>query len=236
MSHLLPPLFTKFYRSAIILIMTNILFDFDGTICDTSEGIFASMQKVCDYYSLPYTKETFVKMIGPSLKESFTTIFKLPEEEIQNAIKVYRDFYSTQGMFMCGLYPGVEQLLKDLRSCGKKIFVATSKPEVYTKKIIENKGLSKYFDFIGGADTEEKNRTEKIDVIKYVLSENKITGQLDKTIMIGDRSYDVKGAHLAGLKAIGILWGFGSEAEFTQCHADFICKTPDDVKNLICGL
>ena len=212
--------------------MNNILFDFDGTICDTSPGIFASMQKVCDHYSLPYKEDTFVKMIGPSLKESFSTIFHLPESEINNAIKVYRDFYSVEGMFMCEPYDGVPKLLRDLRDAGKKILVATSKPEHFTKKIIERKGLSHLFDFIGGADMEEQKRISKIDVINYVLKENKIE-DLRETIMVGDRFYDVDGAHMAGLKAIGILWGFGSEAEFIKCGADYICESPLDVKKIL---
>lgn len=207
---------------------TNFLFDFDGTICDTSPGIFASMQKVCEHYKLSYKEDTFVKMIGPSLKESFSTIFHLPENEITNAIKVYRDFYSVEGMYMCEPYDGVPELLAKLHDAGKKIFVATSKPEHFTKKIIERKDLTHFFDFIGGADVEEKNRTSKIDVINYVLKENKIT-DLDKTIMIGDRFYDINGAHKAGLKAIGILWGFGSRTEFEQCGADFIFETPQEL-------
>ncbi|MCQ2587694.1 MAG: HAD hydrolase-like protein [Treponema sp.] len=211
----------------------NILFDFDGTICDTSEGIFASMQKVCDYYKLSYGINDFRKMIGPSLKESFSTIFHLPENEITNAIKVYRDFYGVEGMYMCSPYDGVEDLIKKLRSLGKKIYVATSKPELYTKQIIQRKGMSDLFDFIGGADLAEQKRIEKIQVINYVLSENHLENKKDSCLMIGDRSYDIKGAHTAGLKACGILWGFGDKPEFEDCGADFICKTPTDVFNLI---
>lgn len=210
-----------------------VLFDFDGTICDTSEGIFNSMEKVCEYYKLPYGKDVFKKMIGPSLKESFTTIFHLPETEVDNAIKIYRDFYSVEGMYQCSPYDGIIQLIKDLRALGKKILVATSKPEVYTKQIIERKGFSELFDFIGGADITEKKRTEKIQVINYVLEENHLTDKKDSCIMIGDRNYDVNGAHTAGLKAIGILWGFGNRKEFEDCKADFICETPADVLKLI---
>ncbi|MCQ2589772.1 MAG: HAD hydrolase-like protein [Treponema sp.] len=211
----------------------NILFDFDGTICDTSEGIFASMQKVVDYYKLPYGVEDFKKMIGPSLKESFTTIFHLPESEVNNAIKVYRDFYGVEGMYMCSPYDGVEDLIKKLRSLGKKIYVATSKPELYTKQIIERKGMTGLFDFIGGADLAEQKRIEKIQVINYVLVENGLESKKETCLMIGDRNYDIKGAHAAGFKACGILWGFGNRQEFEECNADYICEKPLDVLNLI---
>ena len=211
----------------------NILFDFDGTICDTSEGIFASMQKVVDYYKLPYGQAVFKKMIGPSLKESFTTIFHLPESEVNNAIKVYRDFYGVEGMYMCSPYDGVEDLIKKLRSLGKKIYVATSKPELYTKQIIERKGMTGLFDFIGGADLAEQKRIEKIQVINYVLAENGLENKKETCLMIGDRNYDIKGAHAAGFKACGILWGFGNRQEFEECNADYICEKPLDVLNLI---
>ena len=223
-----------------MLKFNTILFDFDGTICDTSPGIFASMQKVCDKYGLPYGKETFVKMIGPSLQESFTKIFHLPESEVRNAIKVYRDYYSSEGMYLCEPYKGVKELILSLREAGKRIFVATSKPEVYTKKIIERKGISDLFDFVGGADMEEKNRINKVDVINYVLesqstSDAGVCNSRDSVLMIGDRSYDIIGAHKAGLKAMGILWGFGDTAEFEQCGADYICATPEDVAKLLIG-
>ncbi len=223
----------------------NILFDFDGTICDTSPGIFASMQKVCDWYNLPYGTETFAKMIGPSLQESFTKIFHLPESEVRNAIKVYRDFYAAEGMYLCTPYDGIKELILALRQSGRRIFVATSKPEEYTRKIIARKGLSKLFDFVGGADMEEKNRINKVDVINYVLAENGISDVRDSghtqqsedfrdsVLMIGDRSYDIIGAHKAGLKAMGILWGFGDRTELEQCGADYICSTPDEVQKLL---
>ncbi len=210
---------------------TTYFFDFDGTICNTSEGIFASMEKVCEHYGLSYGKETFVKMIGPSLKESFSTIFNLPESEIQNAIDVYRAFYSKEGMYMCSVYDGVAETIAELKNRGKKIFVATSKPEVYTKQIIEQKKLSDLFDFIGGADIAERTRTEKIDVINYIFAENNIT---DKSgiLMVGDRKYDILGAKKAGLKSCGILWGFGSQKEFTEAGADYIIEKPGELLSL----
>lgn len=212
---------------------TNIFFDFDGTIFDTSPGIFASMECVVKHYQLNYDQSTFIKMIGPSLKESFTTIFHLPEEEVPNAIKVYRSFYSEEGMFMCNLYPGVIELIQTLKENNKKIFVATSKPEFYTRQILEKKELLHLFDYVGGADLEEKNRISKVDVINYVLDQNNLQNSLNTCLMVGDRKYDIEGAHQAHIKAMGILWGFGNKEEFNKCNADFICSTPQDVQNFI---
>ena len=212
---------------------TNILFDFDGTICDTSAGIFASMEKVCDYYGLPFGHDTFVKMIGPSLEEGFTRFFQLSQSEIQNAVNIYREYYSAEGMFICEPYPEIKELVTALRASGKRVFVATSKPEVYTKKIMEHKGLLNLFDFVGGSDIEEKIRFNKADVINYVLSENSLSDRRDTALMIGDRFYDINGAHSAGLGSMGVLWGFGDRTELEQSGADYICETVAEVKDLL---
>ncbi len=218
-----------------MLNFTNILFDFDGTICDTSPGIFASMERVCTRYGLPFGHDTFVKMIGPSLEEGFAKFFRLPPSEIQNAVNIYRQYYSAEGMFICEPYPGIKELVTALRASGKRVFVATSKPEVYTKKIMEHKGLLNLFDFVGGSDIEEKIRFNKADVINYVLSENSLSDKRDSALMIGDRFYDINGAHSAGLASMGVLWGFGDRTELEQSGADYICETVADVRKLLLG-
>lgn len=215
-----------------VMSYSNLLFDFDGTLFDTSKGIFNSMRKVADFYNLDVDEKTFAKMIGPSLQESFTTIFKLPESEVSNAIKVYRQYYAKQGMFEVQEYEGIFEFIKEARNLNKKIFIATSKPEVYTKQILEHLNLIDYFDFVGGADMAEKDRITKVDVINYVLKESNIQNK-ESALMIGDRSYDINGAHQAGLKACGILWGFGSLQEMNDCSADYICEQPKDLLKLI---
>ena len=132
-------------------------------------------------------------------------------------------------MYQCTPYPQIVELIKALKEDGKQIFIATSKPEIYTKQILEKKDLLKLFNFTGGADLTEQIRCEKVDVINYVLKENHLENQKDSCLMIGDRNYDIKGAHLAGLKALGILWGFGSRQEFEKANADFILEKPEEL-------
>lgn len=207
-----------------------ILFDFDGTLMDTSKGVFNSFDKVVAHYGLKVDRAVYSTMIGPPLKESFSKTLKLPETEIQNAMQVYRNYYAEKGMFEAELYSGVVELIKNLRAAGKKIFVATSKPEVYASQILERKGILELFDFVGGSDLEEKSRVEKCDVVKYVLKSNGISDEKEKCILIGDRHYDVDGAHSAGIKCAGILWGFGTKEEFEECGADFIFESPKNVE------
>ena len=172
-------------------------------------------------------------MIGPPLRESFGNILNLPESEIRNAIKVYRDYYSTEGMYNARLYDGVVELIENLRKSGKKIYTATSKPELFTRRILEKYELDHLFDFIGGSDLEERGRVEKKDVVEYVVNTRKLSDNKEKCILIGDRKYDVVGAHEAGIKCAGILWGFGSREEFESCGADFILETPSDVETFL---
>ena len=206
-----------------------IFFDFDGTLFNTAPGVFDSFDKVVEHYGLEIDRNVYNKMIGPPLRFSFENFLKLPESEIRNAIDIYRSYYSIEGMYNCQVYDGVTELIKKLRSDGKMICVATSKPEIYARKILEKKGMMDLFDFVGGSDTQEKNRVEKIDVVNYVLKTQNLEEKKDSVLMIGDRYFDVNGAHAAGLKCMGILWGFGNRTEFEECGADFICETPSEV-------
>lgn len=207
----------------------RILFDFDGTLMDTSRGVFNSFDRVVEHYKLDIPRSVYPLMIGPPLKESFTKILKLPESEVAPAMAVYRDYYARAGMFEADVYDGVVPLIKALRTSGRRTFVATSKPEVYAKEILRRFGMLDLFDFVGGADLEEKTRVEKCDIIRYVLEADGNTNK-DDCLLIGDRLYDAEGAHAAGIRAAGILWGFGTREEFERCGADYILETPEDVR------
>lgn len=213
----------------------TVLFDFDGTLFNTSAGVFDSFDDVVKYYGLNIDKNIYFKMIGPPLKYSFVHYLGLAESEIENAIEVYRKSYTEkEGMFNCTIYPGVIELIKKLRSKNIKTCVATSKPEEFAKMILERNDMLELFDFVAGGDMEEKYRVEKVDVIKYLLENMQLEDKKDSVLMIGDRLYDVKGAHEAGLKCMGILWGFGSEKEFIENKADYICKDTDEVYKFLC--
>lgn len=205
----------------------NIFFDFDGTIADSSEGVIKSFDYVLRSYGITVDKAVYQKMIGPPLRESFSKILGFPDSEVANAIKKYREYYKPHGLFECKIYDGFVDLLKSLRKKSYKIFVATSKPEHFAKQILEHFKIDNLFDFIGGSSMDEKTRIEKVDVVRYVISENKLN--LQECILVGDRKYDVLGAHEAGIKCMGILWGFGSKQEFEESGADFICADMKEV-------
>lgn len=210
----------------------NILLDFDGTIMDTSEGILNSFEYTARYYSFDTDREKFRTLIGPPLKDSFRDFFHFKEDEIPSAMAKYREYYTDKGMFQVTLYDGIREAITELKNLGCKVFVATSKPEIYARSIIQKCGLSELFDFVGGSDTAEITRVRKEDVIKYVLNENSITCT-NSCLMAGDRNYDIEGAHSAGIKCAAVLYGFGSRQEFEQAGADYIIAHPKELVKIV---
>lgn len=210
-----------------------ILFDFDGTIADSSEGVFMCVLYALENMGRPLPgRDELRKFIGPPLRESFSRRCGMTPEETERAVELYRRMYSDTGILKCRVYDGVEKLLSDLRAKGFILAVATSKPEVYARRILDHFGLSRYFTYIAGAEFSGA-RTDKPAVIEYALKS--LGADASEAIMIGDRFHDVEGAHRFGVKCVGVLWGFGSREEFEKCGADFICADTEEVERLLTG-
>ncbi len=213
-----------------------IFFDFDGTLFDTSEGVFKSFDHVAETYRIQLAdKKIYNTMIGPPLRESFTRVFKFKEEELVAAMAVYREYYQKQGMFEVRAYDGIVDCIRTLRKAGKKVYVATSKPELYAKQILEKEGMLDLFDFVGGSDLAEKERVNKVDIINYVLESEGLSTRKAECVMVGDTHFDMDGATKAGLDTIGVLYGFGSRESLEQAGAMQIVQTPADVAKAILG-
>ena len=212
-----------------------IFFDFDGTIMNTSEGVFEGFDRVREYFNIELEdKSVYNTMIGPPLYESFDRVFHLTGKELEKGIEVFHDYYTPIGLYKCKLYDEVAPLIKKLKAAGKKIYVATSKPEVYARQLLQKFGIDSLFDFIGGVDMEGVRR-DKIDVIRYVMDTNNLNDVKDQCLMLGDTHYDIDGAKLAGLKSMGILWGFGSEKSLRESGADYIAKDATHVYEILTG-
>lgn len=210
----------------------TLFFDLDGTIVDSGEGVTNSVAYALNKFGIEVKdKSTLKRFIGPPLIYSFKAFYGFDDEKASKAIEYYREYYTQKGIFEGYFYEGIEELLKGLKEMGMKIVLATSKPEVFAKQIIERGGLSKYFDYIAGASLDEKTRTTKIDVLEYALKECNIDTPSD-VIMIGDRFYDIEGAHHFGMDCIAVLYGYGSREEFEKYKAEYILNTPRDVLDL----
>lgn len=208
------------------------LFDLDGTITDSAPGIVNSIIYALKKFGIEETdREKLLQFIGPPLTESFHRFYGFTEEESWKAVEYYREYYAEKGIFECTVYEGLEDALKKIKESGRKILVATSKPEVYAKRIIEHFGLTKYFDYIAGMELDG-GRGTKAQVIEYALETCKIKNR-DEVLMIGDREHDVFGAESLGIDCVGVLYGFGSREELEKAGAKYVISRPEDLINIL---
>lgn len=209
-----------------------ILFDLDGTLTDSGLGITNSVAYSLKKYGIEVSDRTeLYKFIGPPLKESFEKYYGFSSEEAGRAVEYYREYYTDKGIFENAVYKGIEELLQEIQRSGKTAIVATSKPEVFAKRILEHFGLAKYFNDIVGANMDE-TRTKKDEVISHVLQSCDIPDQT-KVLMIGDREHDILGAKKAGIDSLGVLFGFGDYEELENAGADYIVETTEDIYPII---
>lgn len=207
----------------------HILFDLDGTIVRSDLGITKGVQKSLEHFGIYEELDDLKKFVGPPMVESYTNFYGFSLEQYKEALDVFHDYYRTVGIFECELYEGIEEMLDSL-SKEYKLYVATSKPEREARRVIEHFRLDKYFTFVGGSDGDfNTKRATKTAVIEYVLETNKI---MDRgfAIMVGDKSHDIVGAGNAGLKSIGVLYGYGSLEEFEG--ANYIVKNVEDLRDM----
>lgn len=212
-----------------------ILFDLDGTLTDPGIGITNSVSYALKKYGIEVNdRSELYPYIGPPLQYSFEKFHGLPKSELQNALMYYREYFAQEGIFQNELYPGIPELLEKLRGAGASLMVATSKPEEFTHRILEHFGLARFFDFVGG-NTLDESRPTKAEVIEHVLISNPgvSTGN---AVMIGDREYDITGAHKCSLEAVGVLYGYGSLDELFAAGADFIASDIPGLEKILLSL
>ncbi len=213
----------------------NVLFDLDGTLSDPSVGITTSVAYALDKYGIKVeNKRDLTCFIGPPLHESFQVYYGFSVEESFKAVEKFREYFSVKGLFENEVFAGIPELLGELKDKGKKLVVATSKPEVFAKRIIEHFSLTGYFDAVCGANLDG-SRTKKDEVIRYALETAGIN-DLAETIMVGDRKHDIEGAHKIGIKAIGVTYGFGSREELTASGADYFADSPGEIRGIVLGM
>lgn len=207
----------------------TILFDLDGTLTDSGEGIINCVIYALERFGLPIpARESLRYFVGPPLHESFVKQ-GVPAERAEEAVAIYRERYVPTGMFENSPYPGVREMLEELKDAGHALYVASSKPEWMCVQILEHFDLAKYFEQICGA-TMDTSRTNKEAVIKYLIHEN---GRSDNMIMVGDTKFDVIGAKALGIPCIGVSWGYGSVMEMESVGAIAICHNMEQLQEIL---
>lgn len=213
----------------------HIFFDLDGTLTDSMPGITRAVQYALKHYGITVEDLDVLKpFVGPPLPDSFKEYYNFSQKDADEAVYVFREYYNVKGWMENAVYDGMEDVLRELKESGKKLYVATSKPDEMAKRVLGHFHLDQYFEFIGGAN-EDSTRVNKDDVIRYVMDSCGLL-KAETIVMVGDRRHDVLGAHKAGLEAVGVLYGYGSRKELTDSGADWIAKEVRDLKKLLLEL
>ena len=207
----------------------TILFDLDGTLTDSGEGIINCVIYALERFGLPIpAREELRYFVGPPLHESFVKQ-GVPADRAEEAVAVYRERYVPTGMLENEPYDGIQEVLEQLKAEGHTLYVASSKPEWMCVEILKHFDLAKYFDRICGA-TMDASRTNKEAVIAYLIQE---TGGGDSMVMVGDTKFDVLGAKVHGIPCIGVSWGYGTVEDMQEAGAAAIADTMDELKKLL---
>ena len=209
-----------------------ILFDLDGTLTDPGEGITNSVAYALNKFNIQvHDKTELYNFIGPPLIDSFMKYYGMDYEDGLIAVEYYREYFSVTGIFENRLFEGIPMLLSDIKKTGRKIALATSKPEQYATRILDHFNLTQYFDFIGAA-TMDETRSKKADVVAYTLKNLGVT-DIATAVMVGDRHHDIDGANQNGIDSIGVLFGYGNRAELENAGATYIAEIIVDIKKYI---
>lgn len=211
--------------------VSTAFFDLDGTLTEPFEGITRSIQYALTGLgaSVP-TQVELARYIGPPLRRTFGLLLETDDTEvIEEAMRLYRERFADVGLFENTLYDGIVDLLAALQSAAVPIFVATAKPHIFAKRIIEHFTLAQYFTGIYGAELDGRF-DNKADLIEHLLEQEQLPAQT--AVMVGDRREDVVAAKVHGVGAIGVTYGYGSDEELRAAGADHICSSPQELLKL----
>lgn len=206
----------------------TLLFDLDGTLTDPSEGITRCIQHALECVGRPYpSRDSLRQYIGPSLRWTFPRLLDNGDRDlVEQAVTHFRERYGTVGLFENEPYPCVAELLASLQDGGYRMYVVTSKPTIYARRIIAHFGLDRYFLDVFGPELDGRF-DEKCELVGHVLRQCALDPTA--TVMIGDRARDIESGKANGTRTIGVTYGFGTEEELTEAGADQICDSPAEI-------
>lgn len=212
---------------------TDCFFDLDGTLTDSAPGILNGVQRALAHFGLHPPRESLTSFIGPPLLESFAGYFPGEPDKARTALRIYREYYRERGMFENSVYAGIPELLADLTAAGRRVHLATAKPEPFARVIVEHFGLMPCFSVLAGAELDGP-RHDKTDVLRHALRLAALPPEA-RPVMIGDRRHDVEGAHAVGMPCAGVLYGYGSREELTAAGAEHVCDSQEALRRLLLG-
>jgi phosphoglycolate phosphatase len=209
----------------------HILFDLDGTLTDPYLGITNSVKYALNKFNITEQNDHQLKLfIGPPLEQSFMEYYNFNKNEAKKAIEFYREYYSVKGIYENKLYHGIDTVLEILNNKNRNCIVATSKLEEYAVTVLRHFKIDLYFKRVTGSNLEG-TRVEKGEIIKYIIEKDQL--EKEKTIMVGDRKYDIIGAKNNGVDSIGVLYGYGTKEELEEVKPTYLCNSIDKLLKLL---
>ncbi len=208
----------------------TILFDFDGTVFDTVEGITKSVRHALRKQGRDAEMDTLRRFAGPPLQYSFMTYTGLSEEETARAIVDFRERYAPVGVYESRPFPGVDALLDRLRAAGKTLGVATSKPQPLAEELLRRSGLRERFDVVRGSDPSVVDN-EKWQVVTWAMAD--CGASPEHTVLVGDTRFDVEGARRCGIPCIGVRWGYAPPGELESAGASAVADDMDELLQIL---
>lgn len=212
-----------------------LLFDLDGTLTDPKFGITRCVQYALQKFGIEEPDlDKLEPFIGPPLADSFREFYGFDEQQAAEGIAAYRERFSRTGLFENEVYPGIPEMLARLQKAGKKLAVASSKPTVFVDQILQHFSIAEYFDVVVGSELDS-TRSKKEEVIEEALRQLYQGKKMDsdKTVMIGDRKFDIQGAKLSGLVSVGVTFGYALPGELEEAGADYIVDTVSQLEELL---
>jgi phosphoglycolate phosphatase len=209
-----------------------LFFDLDGTLTDPAEGITKSVEYALNKFGITVAdRSELLCFIGPPLVDSFRDFFGFSDEDAARAVGYYREYFPEKGIFDNRVYDGIPELLAKLRTAGRTLVLATSKPEEFARRIMDKFDLARYFKHICGA-TFDGRISKKAEVIEYAIETAGITDR-SAVLMIGDREHDVLGAKAAGVDSLGVLFGYGDRPELEGAGATYIAESVEELGKML---
>ncbi|HJZ39175.1 MAG TPA: HAD hydrolase-like protein [Bacteroidales bacterium] len=210
----------------------HIIFDLDGTLSDSREGIFKAYFYVIDRLGLePRTETQLNQLIGPPLQQGFADGFELTGESNDEAVRLFREYYGEKGLFENRLYDGIKELLEDLMFSGTNLYVATSKYSVYASRVLQHFEIHSCFREIAGADYNG-HYASKVNLVAGLLQRNGITDPAD-VILIGDTRYDIEAAAELEMESVGVTYGFSTSDEIEALEPDYIAGSVKELRAVL---
>ncbi len=211
--------------------MKAVMFDLDGTILASKEGIFRSAAYALSKLGLPMPlEEDMMAFLGPPLSQGFATVCHVPAERVEDAVKWYREYYNGGGKFEAYIFEGMRECLQTLRGAGIRTYITTSKPHVFAKEIMAHFDMTSLFDGIYGSEFDG-TRGRKSEVVEYCMMQNGLTK--DDTVLVGDRHFDVDGARKCSVDCIGVAFGYGGKSELVNAGARYVVESASELTELL---